>query len=211
MPRTFRPVHHYGVGETRRDTIGCAQHSRGSARRTSNLSPRHTTRKLEFVYEQVAGILLQLSMLSFDKIGAPIEVEAKVWAANERILSFDMDELVQLANCPRSSLISSTFDTSTAFYSAIADMKVMHLDKQRNDAVESTEDCRRKFIGRQPFKKLALARRLRNPESENGPFRLWCDDLRPGNMLADKDCRIVSVIDWEFTYAASVEYIYDPP
>lgn len=175
------------------------------------LHPRIPQEKLGLVYGQVSDILLQLSTLTFDKIGAPIEVQPNVWNISERMLSFGMNELVQLANCPRSALISSTFDTSTAFYSAIADMKVMHLDKQHNDAIESAEDYRRKYISRHLFKKPASEKRLTNPEFENGPLRLWCDDLRPGNILVDKNCRIVSVIDWEFTYAAPAEYVYDPP
>jgi len=175
------------------------------------LHPGIPQERLEFVYEQISDILLQLSALTFDKIGTPIEVKSDEWAVSERMLSFDMNELVQLANCPRAALISTTFDTSSAFYSAIADMKVMHLDKQHNDAIESAEDCRRKYIGRHLFKKLASEKRLQNPEFKDGPFRLWCDDFRPGNILVDKDCRIVSVIDWEFSYAAPAEYVYDPP
>ncbi|KAF2795268.1 phosphotransferase family protein [Melanomma pulvis-pyrius CBS 109.77] len=175
------------------------------------LDPAIAEDKLEFVYEQVADILLQLSKLTFDKIGAPIESEPDVWAVTERPLTFDMNELVQLGNCPQSKLLDSTYCTSTAYYSAIADMKIMHLDMQRNDAIESPEDCRRKYIGRHLFKKLASEKRLSQPELENGPFHIWCDDLRPGNMLVDKDCRILAVIDWEFTYAAPTEFSHNPP
>jgi hypothetical protein len=90
-------------------------------------------------------------------------------------------------------------------------MKIMHLNMQLNDAIESPEDCRRKYIGRHLFKKLASKKRLHNPEFETGPFRLWCDYFRPGNILVDKDCRILSVIDWEFTYAAPAEFGCNPP
>jgi aminoglycoside phosphotransferase (APT) family kinase protein len=171
------------------------------------LDPRIDEEKLVYVYEQLADIML----LTFDKIGTPLETEEEVYTVTERPLSFDMNELVQLGNCPSSELIATTFDSSTAFYSAIADMKVMHLEMQRNDAIESPEDCRRKYIGRHLFKKLASEKRLRNPEMENGPFRLWCDDFRPGNILVSNDCRILAVIDWEFTYAAPAEFSYNPP
>ncbi|CAJ2513961.1 Uu.00g020800.m01.CDS01 [Anthostomella pinea] len=43
------------------------------------------------------------------------------------------------------------------------------------------------------------------------PSRLFCEDLRPSNVLIDKDLRVVGVIDWEFTYAAPSQCTSDPP
>lgn len=175
------------------------------------LDPGIDEQKLVFVYEQIADILLQLYKLTFDKIGAPIELEPGTWAIRHRPLTWDMNELVQLANCPPSALIALPYDTATSYYSAIAEMKITHLEKQRNDAIESPEDCRRKYISRHLFKKLASEGKLHDPDLEKGPFHLWCDDFRPGNILVDKDCRILSVIDWEFTYAAPATFARNPP
>lgn len=45
-----------------------------------------------------------------------------------------------------------------------------------------------------------------------GPFRLYCDDLRPSNELVSGPAlTIASVIDWEFTYVAPVEFTYTAP
>lgn len=52
---------------------------------------------------------------------------------------------------------------------------------------------------------------MSSPGTDHGPFKLWCDDLRPSNVLVDADHRIVAVIDWEFTYAAPAEFTYSPP
>jgi hypothetical protein len=60
-------------------------------------------------------------------------------------------------------------------------------------------------------RKLARDKRLSNPSFENGPFKIWCDDLRPANVLLNKDMYIASVVDWEFTYAAPAELSYAPP
>ncbi|KAL5413873.1 hypothetical protein PMIN03_003553 [Paraphaeosphaeria minitans] len=154
------------------------------------LDPGIDEKKLTFIYEQVADILLQLSALKFNRIGAPLEVEPDTWSVAHRPLTWDMNEMVQLANCPPSELIATPFDTATSYYSALAEMEIMHLDKQHNDAIESADDCRRKYIGRHSFKKLASEQRLHDPEFDQGPFCLWCDDFRPGNILVDKDCRI---------------------
>ncbi|KAK1146750.1 hypothetical protein N8T08_002511 [Aspergillus melleus] len=38
-----------------------------------------------------------------------------------------------------------------------------------------------------------------------------CDNFRPANVLLDEDLRITGVVDWEFTYAAPVEFSYALP
>lgn len=78
--------------------------------------------------------------------------------------------------------------------------------------IESEEDCRRKYVARQLFRKLASESRLSNRDlPDPGSFKLFCDDLRPTNILLDDDMRIVAVIDWEFTYAAPADFAYSPP
>lgn len=37
-------------------------------------------------------------------------------------------------------------------------------------------------------------------------FRLFCDDFTAGNILFDKEFNVVGLGDWEFTYAAPLEY-----
>jgi hypothetical protein len=61
-------------------------------------------------------------------------------------------------------------------------------------------------VARQPFYKLARGKKLSLPGYEHGSFKLWCDDFRPANVLLNEDMRIAGVVDWEFTYAAPVEF-----
>lgn len=77
--------------------------------------------------------------------------------------------------------------------------------------MDSANDCRRKFVARQLFSKLARESRLNVSVNDHGPFKIWCDDLRPTNILINDDLQIIGVIDWEFTYAAPVEYTYAAP
>ena len=86
-----------------------------------------------------------------------------------------------------------------------------HLYMQRNDAIESYEDCRRKYIARCLFRRLARENRLCS--YDQGPFKLFCDNFRPANVLANSQCgfKAVGAIDWEFSYAAPVEFVYSPP
>lgn len=106
---------------------------------------------------------------------------------------------------------TTTFEATSTYFNALAELHLEHLSHQRNDAVDSANDCRRKFVARKLFSKLAREGRLTQSTNGHGPFTLWCDDLRPSNVLVNKSLQIVGVIDWEFTYVAPVELFHAPP
>ncbi|KAK2858405.1 hypothetical protein FQN49_004774 [Arthroderma sp. PD_2] len=124
-----------------------------------------------------------------------------------------MNELVRLGTLPRSALPDrmACFDTASAYVKVLADLHLSHLTHQRNDAVEGEIDCRRRYIARHLFHKLAEEGRFTSPSTDSGPFKLWCDDLRPSNILVDEGLQIVGVVDWELTYAAPTEFSHAPP
>ncbi|KID89941.1 phosphotransferase family protein [Metarhizium guizhouense ARSEF 977] len=68
-----------------------------------------------------------------------------------------------------------------------------------------------KYTARQLFQKLARERKLVSDRYDKGPFKFWCDDIRPSNILLDANLQIVAVIDWEFSYAAPSEFTFAPP
>ena len=135
-----------------------------------------------------------------------------MWSVTERPLAFNANELVQLGDVPFDRLPKYTFSTASSYYSALADMHLEHLSAQHNDAVKSEDDCRRKYVARHLFRKLASERRLdSHPEFEEGPFKLFCDDLRPTSVLMTEGDAIAGVIDWEFTFAAPAAFAFSPP
>lgn len=98
----------------------------------------------------------------------------------------------------------------------------MYLKTQQNDAVDSEEDCRSKYISRKLFCKVAAESSLHQrydatvtssttPQSNSGPFKHFCDDSRPTNILIDKGMHITAVAVWELTYAAAAGYTYSSP
>lgn len=119
-----------------------------------------------------------------------------------------MNDLMRRECLPRSKLpdANATFNTTFSYLEALADLNIEHLIHQRNDAVESADDYRRKYVARQLFRRLASDNRLSNPSLENRPFIIWCDDLRPANVLLNESMQIAGVVDWEFTYAAPAEF-----
>ena len=67
--------------------------------------------------------------------------------------------------------------------------------------LDSATDCRRKYIAQHLFRRFASQSRLSSGYNSK-TSKLFCCDLRPANVLVDKDFKIITVIDWEFTYAA---------
>ncbi|EAW19201.1 uncharacterized protein NFIA_091600 [Aspergillus fischeri NRRL 181] len=120
-----------------------------------------------------------------------------------------MNTLVQLGSLPQSKLPTATFDTTSSYFEALAELHIAHLVNQRNNAIDSAEDCRRKLVARYLFRKLAREHRLteRLASFDKGPFKLWCDDLRRADILLNEELNN----RWEFTYAAPVEFSFAPP
>ncbi|GCB17568.1 hypothetical protein AAWM_00453 [Aspergillus awamori] len=119
------------------------------------------------------------------------------WIVKHRPLTFNMNELVQLGGISPDLLPQGTFKTASSYYRALAEMHMIHLSSQRNDAIDSAEDCRNNFA--------------RTTLASSGQFRLFCDDLRPGNVLANDQHQMTGVVDWEFTYAAPTGFAHSPP
>jgi Ser/Thr protein kinase RdoA (MazF antagonist) len=101
------------------------------------------------------------------------------------------------------------FNNAADYFEELARQHFYHLEFQINDAVIDEADCQKKYIARCLFHNLS---REISKEHCNGPFRLYCVDLRPDNVLIDPSKFVVAgVVDWEFTYAAPVEFTYAAP
>ncbi|KAL4804423.1 hypothetical protein BDV18DRAFT_153304 [Aspergillus unguis] len=177
------------------------------------LDPNIDISKLEMLYGQFADILLQLNKLSLPRIGPLEQTDDFTYKVSRRPLSIHMNELVRLGTLPRSALPEGAFESASSYFEKLTKLHIEHLEHQRNDAVESVADCQRKYIARQAFHRLAKDRQLTASTAryDSGSFKLWCDGLRPSNVLLNADLQIVGVIDWEFTYAAPVEFSSAPP
>ncbi|KAH6714406.1 hypothetical protein BKA61DRAFT_632310 [Leptodontidium sp. MPI-SDFR-AT-0119] len=129
------------------------------------LNPNIDEMKLDFVYEQIADFMLQLSRL-------------------EPPLTYDMNEVVTLAGYPDDQFtLAAPFDRVSDYFTARACHFRRHLETQRNIAGNDGELAWRQFVARRCFAELIPAYCVDNA----GPFRLFCDDLRPTNMLADPE------------------------
>ncbi|KAI0118226.1 phosphotransferase family protein [Nemania sp. FL0031] len=181
------------------------------------LDPNISEQKLEFLYKQMANILLQLSTVTFPRIGSVVEDEEGRFSASGRPLIQNMEFLLQFTGMTPNLLPSQSYSTPDEWYSVLADMHLAQLVFQHNDAVEDEDDARDKYVARQLFRKLASSGRLtsemelQKDSNNQSVFPIFSSDLRPMNVLIDKDLRVVGVIDWEFAYAAPAQFSFDPP
>ena len=84
-----------------------------------------------------------------------------------------------------------------------------HFKTQRNLATSET-DAQWRFTARHLFAQLIPEYCVEDEDA--GPFKLFCDDLRPANMRVDPDTfRITAVLDFEFTNAMPAQFAHDPP
>lgn len=123
-----------------------------------HLDPNIEISKLELLYGQVADILLQLNKVSLPEIGSLEQIDDFNYKVTRRPLSIHMNELVRLGTMPRSKLPNSSFKSSSSYLESLAEIHINHLKHQRNEAVDSAIDCRRKYVARKLFHKLVRDR-----------------------------------------------------
>ncbi|KAJ3533091.1 hypothetical protein NM208_g8141 [Fusarium decemcellulare] len=199
------------------------------------LDPNMPNSTLEAIWGKVASCLLQLSRITFPRIGSLVETEKDVFQVSGRPITHNMTDMIRLANIPPSVLPpeGKTFGNADEWYTALADMHLAQLIFQHNDVVTSEDDCRNKYVARRIFRRLAKQGRLSTfgfaedswstqsskiapstlspAPSGSGSFHLWGDDFRPGNILLTESDDITALIDWEYTYIGPTQFILDPP
>ncbi|KAL3446011.1 hypothetical protein BJX65DRAFT_309480 [Aspergillus insuetus] len=179
-------------------------------------SPRDTrvdasfaARDRQSAYREMAEITLRLSLLKFNAIGSLVNHQGNITVA-ARPLTFTMNELIRTHGLPIAAFPQRPYTTSKAYFEHLAQVHLDHIRMQANDIIEDETDCRSKLTARFLF--LNLVRDRIWFEQTQGPFSLYCDDFRPSNVRADRETnRVTAAIDWEFAYAAPVEFTYAAP
>lgn len=173
------------------------------------LNPKIPISVLKRAYYGMAEIMLELSKPAFPFIGALSQDEFGGWGVHKSPLTFNMNRLAQFSNIPPGVFAKQRFTSAADYFEELAKQHLYHLEFQRNDAIKDEADCRKKYVARCLFRKLS---RTIPKEHCDGPFRLFCDDFQPGNILIDRSKFTVSgAIDWEFTYSAPAEFTYTAP
>lgn len=182
------------------------------------LDPAIDPLRLRRAYYEMAHIVLALYQCQFSEIGCPTkDADNGTWSVHKSrpMVTYNVNEILVYANFPPHSIYKRSFSTATDYFVALAETHIQHFKTQRNNAVTDEADCRKKYIARCLFKKIASRF---STTYDQGPFPLFCDDLRPSNVIVDTandndstELRIRSVIDWEFCYAAPMEFTLCAP
>ncbi|KAH6628112.1 hypothetical protein F5144DRAFT_654088 [Chaetomium tenue] len=196
------------------------------------LNPEIDETTLEHLWSKAAECLLQLSRLTFPRIGGLVEFEDESGDTSYRIigrpLTHNMTDMIRLANIPHAALPlpDTTYPTADAWYTALAEMHLAQLVFQQNDAITSADDCRNKLVARLLFRRLARQGRLScfgfaeddwsaqalriAADGGSGREKLAPAPAGDGAFRIEAD-ELVAVIDWEFAYAAPTQFALDPP
>ncbi|GKZ36805.1 hypothetical protein AbraIFM66950_008037 [Aspergillus brasiliensis] len=172
------------------------------------LNPDIDNTTLDQIYAQIAYYMLQLSRLTFARIGAISQDQAsKGWHVAGRPLTYNMNELAIVAGYLDDRFPTAPFDRVSDYLRSVANEHLTHLWTQRNLA-DDPEIAQKRFIARHQFAQLIPKY---YPE-DCGLFIPFCDEMRPSNMLIDAETlRITAILDFEFTNAMPAEFTYDPP
>lgn len=73
---------------------------------------------------------------------------------------------------------NAVFESAADYFKPLATQHMLHFLVQQNDAITDEADCRKKFVARCLFSKV-----VQRMQFHEGPFRLYCDDFRPSNVL----------------------------
>ncbi|KAI4682603.1 hypothetical protein J4E81_009678 [Alternaria sp. BMP 2799] len=147
--------------------------------------------------------------LDFSTAGAIRRSSPDEWVASERPVTDNMNVLARnILNYPTEYFSTTSISSPKAYFEQLADQHLAHLHTQRN-AVEDREDARRCFIARHRLKQSIDQYLL--TDTETSPFKLYCWDLRPSNVLVDDDLNVKAVLDFEFCNALPAQFAHDPP
>ncbi|OAX80133.1 hypothetical protein ACJ72_05540 [Emergomyces africanus] len=163
---------------------------------------------LKIAYSEMAHIVLELSKPAFKYIGGLV-YDSGGWRVAKRPLTLKMNELIRVGNFPPNEFVNynHTFESASKYFQQLAEQQFLHLKYQRNDAITNEDDCRKKYVARCLFRQIT-----QRVPVQHGRYHLYCDDLRPSNVLVtESDLRVTGVIDWEYTYVAPAEFTYSAP
>lgn len=175
------------------------------------LNPDLSEDMLKSLYSEMSKVLCELWALDFDRIGSLVfDDSSNSWDITRRPLTIARTEM---ATRDGVSLelpgVSDTFSSSLDYFACLAGAHTIHLKKHVN-GIRNSRDARLKYTTRHLFKSIIPF--FTSMSENNGPFKLFCEDFGPGNVLVDPETlEITSVIDWEFCYAAPAQFLASPP
>ncbi|KFY89793.1 hypothetical protein V500_05492 [Pseudogymnoascus sp. VKM F-4518 (FW-2643)] len=164
---------------------------------------------LDFIYKQMAQIYLELFEHDFDQIGGlSMPSGGRSWHIRDAPLTLKMNEGQRLTGIHLNDHCEP-YTTTEAYLDNLVDQHTRLLC-ENPESVSDEEECYEQYRCLQTIK--MLTKLFVGSVDCNGPFKLFLDDIRFGNILVDpKTFEIKALIDWEFCYTAPREFLNAPP
>lgn len=172
------------------------------------LNPQIDEQTLDKVFDQIADITLQLYEFNFNRISAiSRDSSAGTWSVTRRPLTYSMNELATTTFFPVDKFPTAPFASAREYFRALVSEHKTHLWTHRN-LCGNPVHARDKYVSRQLFTHSVD----RHCIDDYGPFKIFCDDFRPQNILVDPETLCIkAVLDLEFTNAMPSQYASEPP
>lgn len=166
--------------------------------------------KKEFVYHQLAQILLSLSDLRFEKIGSwTLEGEDEALVLKNRPLTHQINGLI-LDGVDVDAIIpvDQTFDSRAEYITCLTRIISARLEQQPN-SIYDKRDGQQKACALYLFESLLQESGIFN--LDDGPFVLLHGDLRAPNIMVDPETfEFTGIVDWEWTRLVPIDFVLPP-
>ncbi|KAL4971451.1 hypothetical protein BDW66DRAFT_163693 [Aspergillus desertorum] len=167
---------------------------------------------IEFIYRQMANLMLELFKLDFDCIGSlpwPGEHQGTT-PTRRRPLTYKAHTILQDGGVNTFGDRNEGFATTTEYFRYVVEQDLQQLIQQPNSIV-GPNDARNKYLS---FKALAaLLPGLIRKEYDHCKFKLICDDLGLANLIVQgqEDLTVVGVVDLEWSYIGPAQLFASAP
>ncbi|KAK8151816.1 kinase-like domain-containing protein [Phyllosticta citrichinensis] len=166
--------------------------------------------KKEFVYRQLAQLLLSISDVRFEKIGSwTLEGEDHALALKNRPISHQINGLILDGVDVDAILpVDQTFDSRAEYVTCLTRMIRARLEQQPN-SIYDKEDGEQKACALYLFE--LLLEESGFSDLDSGPFVLLHGDLRTPNIMVDPETfEFTGIVDWEWARVVPIELTLPP-
>ncbi|KAK8247831.1 hypothetical protein HDK77DRAFT_210593 [Phyllosticta capitalensis] len=166
--------------------------------------------QLRHVYRQIAGIHLDLFAHDFSAIGS-LKMEdsetGHIWRAASEPLTFKLTVTQGMMVGTEIPVSNKPFSSASKYFEHLTSQTLTSLAENKTTRLHP-EEASKDFNATHLLRSMAqhFAAKI-----EQMPFKLYCDDLRFGNIMANDSFDILAIIDLEFTYAAPASFLGSPP
>ncbi|OBT73709.1 hypothetical protein VF21_06167 [Pseudogymnoascus sp. 05NY08] len=160
---------------------------------------------LDFIYKQMAQIHLELFEHDFDQIGGlSMPVGGGSWHISSAPLTLKMNEGQRLTGINLNDH-REPYTTTEGYLDSLVSQHTRLLC-ENPESVSNEDEYSEEYCCLQTIK--TLTKQIMGSVDRQGPFKLFLDDIRFGNILVDpKTFVIKALIDWELCYTAPREFL----